>query len=316
MTHPQPTVGVDVSKDTLEIAFSGQWEVESLPHEPKTMAGLVRRLVRLKPKRIVLEATGGLERPLARALMAKKLPVVIANPRRVRQFARGMGILAKTDAVDARLLVLYGEKAEPPIRQLPSDGDLERADWIARRRQLITTLVAEKNRRTTATAAIRRQIDRMIRTLDREIERIDERLDRALAEDPVLRRKAALLRSAPSIGPGVTRTLLIDLPEIGSLDSKEIAALAGLAPFNRDSGRKTGKRHVTGGRAPVRCVLYLAAMNASRFHPTLSVFYKRLVDAGKPKKVALTAVARKLLVTLNAMIQNDTPWREETPVTP
>lgn len=307
------TIGIDVSKDSLEVATSLNEKPHTQAHTPAEIRRLVLRCVRLEPQRIVLEATGGLERPLARALLEAGLPVVVANPRRIRQFARGLGVLAKTDAVDARILVLYGQKAEPRVRLPLTPEAQRRADWASRRRQLVTMLVAEKNRRTTASAKIRSQIDRMIRTLAREIAKIDEELDQALAQDPVSRRRSEILRSAPSVGPGIARTLLIDLPEIGCLDDKQIAALVGLAPFNRDSGRFKGKRKITGGRAPVRSALFLGAMNAARYHPTLRPYYERLLAAGKPRKVALTAVARKLLVSLNAMLRKDVPWQPSTP---
>lgn len=301
-----PNVGVDVSKDHLDWAASAQSAVERVPNHAAGIRRLVKVLRKLEPERVVVEATGGYERALVGAAVRAGLPVVVVNPWRVRRFGEGLGVLAKTDGIDAQLLALFGERARPPIRSLARGPE---AALIARRRQLVEMLVAERNRLGIATQAVRRDIASLIRILERRIARLDQQIDDLLEADPERQETAALLQSAPSVGPGVARSLLVDLPELGRLSPKQIASLVGLAPFARDSGRKKGQRSVRAGRAAPRTALYLAAMNGSRFNPVLRAFYERLRAAGKPPKLAFVALARKLLTILNAMVRDRTAWR-------
>ena len=302
-------VGIDVAKHTLEWSLGAEGKIQHASNEPRPIAQLVRQLVALGPERIVVESTGGYERALVTKLGEAGLPVVLVNPRRVRSFGQAMGILAKTDAIDARLLALFGEKVEPPIRPILQGRARLLADLVARRRQLVSMGVAEKNRRETASSVVRRSIEAMLRTLAQQLRDLDQRIDQALLEDVESAELAALLQSVPSVGPGVARTLLVDLPELGHLGRREIASLVGVAPFARDSGKLRGVRYIRGGRASVRTVLYLAAMNASRFNPVLRALYQRLRQAGKPPKLAFVAVARKLLVILNAIARERTAWQ-------
>ena len=304
-----PSVGVDVSKDHLDWAASAQSAVERIPNHAAGIRRLVKGLRELEPERIVVEATGGYERALVEALVRAGLPVVVVNPWRVRRFGEGLGVLAKTDRIDAQLLALFGERARPPIRSLLRGPA---AVLIARRRQLVEMLVAERNRLGLATPAVRRDVASLIRILERRIARLDQRIDGLLEADPERQETAAILQSTPSVGPGVARSLLVDLPELGRLSPKQIASLVGLAPFARDSGRKRGQRSVRAGRAAPRTALYLAAMNGARFNPLLRRFYERLRTAGKPPKLAFVALARKLLTILNAMVRDRTTWRGDS----
>ena len=303
-------VGIDVSKHSLEWCCGSEGTIQHARNEPRPIASLVRRIVSLDPARIVVESTGGYERRLVLKLAEAGLPVVVVNPRRVRSFAVGMGFLAKTDAIDARLLALFGEKAEPPIRPILQGTDRLLADLVARRRQLVAMSVAEQNRRETAVAAVQRTIDPVLRTLRQSIRALEERIDRTLHQDAQTAELLELLQTVPGVGPAVARTLLIDLPELGHLGRREIASLVGVAPFAHDSGTFRGARRIRGGRASVRTALYLAAMTASRFNPTLAVIYQRLRKAGKPPKLAFVAVARKLLVALNAIARDRTAWQQ------
>lgn len=304
-----PCVGIDVAKHALEWSVGSEGEIEHCRNEPRPIAQLVRRLVALDPERVIVESTGGYERTLASKLAEAGLPVVIVNPRRVRSFGQAMSILAKTDAIDARLLALFGEKAQPPIRPILQGRARLLADLVARRRQLVAMIVAEKNRRETASTAVRRSIEAILRTLAQQLRELDRRIDQELLEDVETAELSALLQTVPSVGPGVARTLLVDLPELGHLSRREIASLVGVAPFARDSGKVRGLRRIRGGRASVRTVLYLAAMTAARFNPVLRALYQRLREAGKPPKLAFVAVARKLLVILNAIARERTAWQ-------
>jgi transposase len=304
-----PCVGIDVAKHTLEWNLAGEEKIQHARNEPRPIAQLVRQLVALDPARIIVESTGGYERTLITKLAEAGLRVVLVNPRRVRSFGQALGILGKTDAIDARLLALFGEKVEPPIRPILQGRARLLADLVARRRQLVSMVVAEKNRRETASAAVRRSIEALLRVLAQQVRELDKRIEQALLEDIESAELAALLQSVPSVGPGVTRTLLVDLPELGHLGRREIAALVGIAPFARDSGKLRGVRYIRGGRASVRTALYLAAMNASRFNPVLRSLYQRLRQAGKPPKLAFVAVARKLLTILNAIAREKVAWQ-------
>ena len=302
-------VGIDVAKHALEWCIGSEGAIQHTRNEPRPIAQLVRRLAALAPARIVVESTGGYERALVRKLAEAGLLVVVVNPRRVRSFGQAMGILAKTDAIDAHLLALFGEKVEPEVRPILQGRARLLADLVARRRQLVSMIVAEKNRRDTASPVVHRSIDAILRTLAQQLRALDQRIDQALAEDTETAELGALLKSVPSVGPGVARTLLVDLPELGHLGRREIASLVGIAPFARDSGKIRGLRRIRGGRASVRTALYLAAMNAARFNPVLRALYQRLRQAGKPPKLAFIAVARKLLTILNAIAREGRAWQ-------
>jgi transposase len=288
---------------------AGDAKIHHTRNEPRPIAQLVRQLIDLAPGRIVVESTGGYERTLVSKLAEVGLPVVVVNPRRVRSFGQALGVLAKTDAIDARLLARFAEKAEPEIRPILQGRARLLADLVARRRQLVAMIVAEKNRRETAAPAVRASIQTMLRALAQQVRTIDRRLDQALGEDLESAELLGLLQSVPSVGPGVSRTLIVDLPELGQLGRREIASLVGIAPFARDSGRLRGARYIRGGRASVRTALYLAAMNAARFNPVLRELYQRLRQAGKPPKLAFVAVARKLLTILNAIARDRIAWQ-------
>jgi len=271
---------------------------------------LVKRLGEIQPALIVLEATGGVERQLTRALVNAELPVVVINPRQVRDFAKATGQLAKTDSIDALVLARFAEAVRPALRPLPDEVTLELRGLIARRRQLTEMIVAERNRLGGASKTVRKRIDAHVRWLEAELQRADGDLDQSIRQSPIWQDKEDLLRSIPGIGPVISRTLLAELPELGGLNRKQIASLVGIAPLNRDSGTLRGRRAIWGGRASVRAALYMAALVASRRNSVISVFYKRLRTAGKAPKVALVACMRKLLTIINSMINHKTRWSE------
>ena len=306
-------IGVDVSKQHLDWANGGSGAVARSTNTPAGIRRLVARLGTLKAALIVVESTGGYERALVEALVQAELPVVLVNPWRVRRFGEGLGILAKTDPLDARVLALYGERAQPPRRPLPAAPQRAMTDLVRRRRQLIAMIVAEKNRLDTASAAVRVDIKTLVSILERRVVKIDKRVDAAIDADPEKADRRQRLQGVPCVGPGVARALIVDLPELGSLGRRQIASLVGIAPFARDSGKKTGKRRIRAGRSAPRTALYLAAMNGARFNPVLKTFYTRLIDAGKPPKLAFIALARKLLTILNAMIRDHSTWSETAP---
>lgn len=310
MTAPPVFVGVDVSKAQLDIALrpEDQWQV---PHTEAGIDQLIDRLRRVAPTLIVLEATGGLEVPLTSALATAGLPVVVVNPRQIRDFAKASGKLAKTDTLDAQLLAHFAEVMRPAPRPLPDDQAHALAALLTRRRQLIEMLVAEKNRLAGARPAIRKSVQAHITWLEHALAQTDTDLTQAIRQSPVWQEKENLLRSVPGVGPVLSTTLLANLPELGTLTRHQIAALVGVAPLNRDSGTLRGKRTVWGGRAHVRTALYMGTLVATRFNPVIKAFYQRLCAAGKAKKVALTACMRKLLTILNAMVRHRTPWHPE-----
>lgn len=309
-------IGIDVSKATLDVAMRPSGEKLSVGNDEASIQALVQRLSELRPALIVLEATGGLERSVTGALGSAQLPVVVVNPRQVRDFAKATGQLAKTDRIDAEVLARFAQAVRPPLRPLPDEVSLELRALIARRRQLIEMMVAERNRLSAASRAVRKRIEAHLRWLEAELERADKDLDQAIRQSPIWKEHEDLLKSVPGIGPIVSRTLLAELPELGTLNRKQIAALAGVAPFNRDSGTFRGRRGIWGGRATVRAALYMAALVASRRNSVIRDFYKRLRDKGKAPKVALVACMRKLLTILNAMIKHRTRWSEIIPQTP
>lgn len=303
-------VGIDVSKAQLDMAIRPEGRC-SAPNDDAGFAQVIEYLKAVSPTLVVLEATGGLEIPLTGALAAAGMPVVVVNPRHVRAFAKAAGKLAKTDALDAQLLAQFAEVMRPAVRPLPDAQTQALAALLTRRRQLVEMLTAEKNRLTQARPPVRKSLRAHIAWLERALDQADADLAQAIHESPVWREQDELLRSVPGVGPVLTTTLLANLPELGTLTGKQIAALVGVAPLNRDSGTLRGRRTVWRGRAHVRAVLYMGAIVAARFNPTIRAFYQRLLAAGKAKKVALTACMRKLLTILNAMLKHKTPWRPE-----
>src|SRR2546427_4482523 len=301
-------VGVHVATEQVDVAVRPSGDRWRVVNDEAGIPALVARLRRLAPARIVCEATGGCERAAIAALAAAGLPVVVANPRQVQDFARATGQLAKTDELDAGILALFAEGVRPTPRPLP-DAAAQLLDAVlTRRRQLLEMLVAEKNRLGFAPKPVHRGIQAHIRWLERQLDEVTKELAGLIEASPVWRAKDDLLQSVPGVGPIVSYTLLGELPELGTLSHKQIAALVGVAPLARDSGTLRGKRLVWGGRASVRTALFMAALCGRRWNPVLKVFYERLIAAGKPKKVALIACARKLQTILNAMVRNNTRW--------
>ena len=308
-TVPQNVfVGIDVSEDWLDVAVRPTGAAWRAAQDEDGVEQLVRQLEALRPQLIVMEASGGHERLPAAALAAAGLPVAVVNARHVRDFARPHGKLAKTDRLDAAVIAHFGEVSElQPQPPVPAEArDL--AALVTRRRQLVRMRTVELQHRKQAAPVVRRGIDRTIAFLNQELEEIDEDLTRRLRESPLWRERDELLRSVPGVGPALSFVLLADLPELGALSNKQVASLVGLAPFARDSGKFRGARTCWGGRAEVRAALYMPTVTAMRCNPVIKEFYGRLVKAGKPPKVALTACMRKLLTVLNAMLRHGTPW--------
>ena len=301
-------IGIDVSKQQLDVAVRSSGETWTVAHDEAGLSTLVTQLQALAPTLIVLEATGGLEVALASALAAAALPVAVVNPRQVRDFARSTGTLAKTDRLDAQLLAQFAEVVRPQPRPLPDAQAQELTALLQRRRQLVEMLTAEKNRLPLAARRIRPQLQAHIVWLHKQIAQFDEDLRELIRSSPLWRAKDDLLRSAPGVGPVLATTLVATLPELGTLTRRQIAALVGVAPLNRDSGTLRGRRTVWGGRAQVRAVLYMSTVVAVRHNPVLVAFYQRLRAAGKAPKLALTACMRKLLTILNAMLKHHTRW--------
>lgn len=305
------SVGVDVSKQHLDYVIGSEGKAARVRNSTAEIRRLIAALSAAGPvDRVVVESTGGYERALTEALSAAGLPVVLMNPWRVRRFGEGLGVLAKTDAIDARVLALFGERATPTIRPLPGPGERHTADLVRRRRQLNSMIVAEKNRLEHATGAVRRDIQSLVGVLERRAAKTDRLIDQAIAADETRSETRTQLQAVPCVGPGIARVLIVDLPELGKIGRREIASLVGIAPFANDSGKKTGHRRIRAGRSGPRTALYLAALNGSRFNPQLKVMYDRLIAAGKPPKVALIAIARKLLTILNAMVRDGTQWQQ------
>lgn len=305
-------VGIDVAKAELVIAVRPSGDRWPVANDEAGIQTLLKRLRQHDPALVVLEATGGYERAVVAALAAARLPLVVANPRQVRDFARATGQLAKTDRIDADTLALFAERVRPEPRALPDEAAQALDALLTRRRQVLEMLIAERNRLEHALPAVRRGITQHIRWLERQLHDVDRDLDDSIQGSPIWRAKENLLRSAPGVGPVLSRTLIGELPELGTLPRKQIAALVGVAPLARDSGTLKGKRLVWGGRAPVRAALYMAALVGTRCNPVIRTFYCRLLAAGKPKKVALTACMRKLLTILNAMMRTNTMWHQIT----
>jgi transposase len=304
-------IGIDVAKAQLDFACQPSGETGTVPNDDGGIRVLVERLQGCPPTLIVLEATGGYEAAVVAALATAGFPLVVANPRQVRDFAKATGQLAKTDAIDAQVLALFADRVRPSPRPLPDDAAQALDALLTRRRQLVEMLTAERNRLLVARSPVRRDLQQHIRYLERRLREADDDLHTAVKASPLWRVKDDLLQSVPGVGRVVSLTLLAELPELGRLSHKEIAALVGVAPLARDSGTLRGKRLVYGGRAPVRAALYMAALVASKCNPVIRAFYLRLRAAGKPAKVALTACMRKLLVILNAIARSGTPWQPE-----
>lgn len=306
--------GVDVSKAQLDYALSHEETVSSVSNSEQGIRALVEAMSDAAPRLVVMEATGGFEIAAAAALAAAEIPVVVANPRQVRDFAKSTGQLAKTDRIDARILALFAERVRPEVRPLPDDEARALDAVMARRRQIIDMITAEKNRLGFAPKTVQKGISKHIRWLERQLADIDSDLDERIRKSPIWKAKHDLLREVPGVGPNLARTLIADLPELGRLSNKEIAALAGVAPFPRDSGLMRGRRMVWGGRAPVRSALYLSTWSACRWNPVIRPFYERLRAKGKKPKVAQVACMRKLLTILNAMVRDNQPWDPSIPL--
>jgi transposase len=301
-------IGVDIAQDALDVACRPDGTAWRVRNDTAGLAQLAAHLCALDPERVVLEATGGLEVPVTAALAAAGLPLVVLNPRQVRDFARATGRLAKTDALDAQVLAHFAEAVRPAVRPLPAAATRELVAVVNRRRQLLEMLAAEQHRRRTGPPRFRAHLAEHIQWLKEQIALLDAELAELIRRSPAWCATDAQLRSVPGVGPVLSATLLGLLPELGRLDRKQIAALVGVAPRAWDSGLRRGQRHVVGGRATVRAVLYMNTLVAIRRNPAIRTFYARLLAAGKPKKLALTACMRKLLVVLNALIRDGRRW--------
>lgn len=301
-------VGIDVSKSRLDVSSRPSGEKFSATNDEAGIAGLAVRLKDLAPTLVIIEATGGYQTAVVAALACEKLPVAVVNPRQVRDFAKATGKLAKTDSLDAAILAHFGEALRPEPKPLEDEEAAELGALLARRRQVVEMITAETNRMAQSRGAMRTRIKSHINFLRHELAEMNRDLDQTLRRSPVWREQDELLQSVPGVGRVLAATLLSELPELGRLNRKKVAALVGVAPLNRDSGTLHGRRHVTGGRASVRATLYMATLVATRWNPTIRAFYERLCAAGKLKKVALVACMRKLLTILNAMMRSNRSW--------
>lgn len=309
-------VGIDVSKDRLDVATYPEVSSWSVANNETGIEDLVKRLRPLRPQRVVLEATGGYQMLALGALGAAGLPVVAVNPRQTRYFAKGTGLLAKTDRIDAIALARFAEAIKPPIRPIPDAMAQELAALMTRRQQVVKMLTAEDNRRQIAPKRLQKELDKHLAWLEQALRRLDDELQKMIRKTPAWREKDDLLKSVKGIGPQTSALLIAELPELGQLNRHQIAKLAGVAPMNCDSGRYRGERHIQGGRTMVRSALYMATLTAIRCNPVIAAFYKALRANGKKFKVAITACMRKLLVRLNAMLRDRVPWREKSPEVP
>lgn len=305
-------IGIDVSKDRLDVAAnSPSIAAFHVPRDHGGLADLVERLKPLQAERIAIEATGGFETVVTAALAAAGLPVVVVNPAQVRAFAQALGKRAKTDPIDAAVIARFAEATRPDLRP-PPDAETEAlGDLVARRRQIIAMIGAENQRLKRASPRTAKSIKRLLKALEKELADIDQDIDDSIRRSPNRLDKVELLKSVPGIGDQIARTLIAELPELGTLDRRQIAALVGLAPWTRQSGQWRGKSFIGGGRACVRTALYMGALVAARHNPSLKTFRDRLVAHGKPKLVAIIAVARKLITILNALVRDNQPWREQ-----
>ena len=301
-------VGIDVSKATLDVAVGEAGDFWQVKNNLRGIQALVKCLEALAPALVVIESTGGYEMRAAGALDMSGIPVAVVNPGRVREFAKSIGLLAKTDKLDARLLANYAEKVKPAPSRLPDEEEQHLTGLIRRRRQLLEMRTAEINRLDTIHCALEAQLRRHIAWLNAEIETLNQQIDAFITQSSLWSQKDQVLQSAPGVGPVLSRTLLAEVPELGQLNRKEIAALIGVAPLNRDSGSKRGRRSIRAGRSHVRSVLYMGTLSAIRHNSVLSAFYQRLISNGKERMVAVVACMRKLLVILNAMVRDERPW--------
>lgn len=304
-----PFIGIDVSKDRLDIAVERDGETWQAHNDEEGIRTTVARLAKLQPTLVVVESTGGLEAALVAELCVQQVPLAVVNPGRVRDFAKALGLLAKTDQLDAPLLAHFGRAAELEPTILPDRQTQHLSALMSRRRQLLQMLVMEKNHSLSVPLELRPQLDEHIAWLNEQLDLLTNQIQQEIHNTPSFHEKEQILRTAKGVGPITTFSLLADLPELGQLDRKKIAALVGVAPFNRDSGKRHGPRRIQGGRSSVRKNLYMAALVASRCNPLIKTFYQRLLAAGKKKKVALVACMRKLLTILNAMIRDMTPCK-------
>jgi len=301
-------VGIDVSKDTLDVAVHGDKQHWSFPNNETGITKAVSKFKELSPELVVLEATGGFEVFLATELVVAKIPTAVVNPRQVRDFAKSVGMLAKTDILDARIIARFAATVQPNPHPMPDIEAQELGALTARRRQIINMITAEKNRLNTAGKTVKPGISAHINWLEKELNEINRNIKQKVKDSPIWREKDELLQSVPGVGTNLSAIILAELPELGTLNRKQIAALVGVAPLNRDSGTLRGKRTTWGGRATVRTALYMATLVATRYNPVIRRFYERLREAGKATKVALTACMRKLLTILNAMLRYQTSW--------
>ena len=299
-------IGIDISKDSLDVAIHASIKQWHYANDTSGITSLCKMLANLKPDLVVFEATGGYEMPLYLALDEAGLPATPVNPRQIRDFAKSTGKLAKTDSLDARVIAHFGYAIRPVPHPVPDTHDLKIAQ--GRRLQLLEMITAETNRLKGAPKALKKRIEAHLRWLKQELGDTDRELKDIIKNDPIWQEKDSLLQSTPGVGPTLSATLIAQLPELGTLNRRQIAALVGVAPLNRDSGKMHGRRTIWGGRTHVRAVLYMATLVATRFNPAIRNFYLRLCSAGKKKKVALTACMRKLLTILNAMLKHRIPW--------
>jgi len=301
-------IGIDVSKDMLDVAVHGDKQHWSFPNDEAGINKIVSKFRELPPALVVLEATGGFEVPLAAELGVAKIPTAVVNPRQIRDFAKSVGMLAKTDILDARIIARFAATVQPTPYPIPGIEAQELGAITARRRQIVSMITAEKNRLSTASKTVKPRIRAHINWLEKELDDVNRSLRQKVKDSPIWQEKDKLMQSVPGVGPNLSITILAELPELGTLNRKQIAALVGVAPLNRDSGTLRGKRTTWGGRATVRTAFYMATLVATRHNPLIRCFYERLCAAGKPKKVALTACMRKLLTILNAMLKYGTRW--------
>ena len=301
-------VGIDVSKERLDVCFRPGNLHHSYAYDETGLKELLSELKQSNPALIVVEATGGYEVRVSAAIATGGLPIANVNPRQIRDFARATGELAKTDKLDARILALFAERVQPPIRPLPDDDARDLEAHLQRRRQVMEMLIAEKQRLSMARPAIEKTIKAHIKYLQRQLSDIDDDLGKAIEKSPVWQAKDRILRSAKGVGDVLSRTLLAELPELGQLNRKQIAKLVGVAPLAKDSGKSFGKRQVHGGRAHIRSILYMATLSAIKSNPVIRAYYQHLVSQGKPGKLAVVACMRKLLITLNAMLRTQQEW--------
>lgn len=302
-------VGIDVAKEHLDIAVRPNGKSWTINNDEQSAMELAIKLKELRPAVVVMEATGGYEMCVASIMTTTGLPVAVVNPRQVRDFAKSTGKLAKTDTLDAQVLAHFGEAIRPEVRSLSDEQAQQLQALVVRRRQIIEMMVSEKNRANISHKTIQEQVRKHIEWLENELKELENDIGESIRESPIWREKDKLLQSVPGIGPITSGVLLASLPELGLLDRKKIAALVGVAPFNRDSGNMRGKRTVFGGRSHVRSMLYMATLTATRYNPVIKQFYDQLIRAGKVTKVAIMACMRKLITILNAMIRHSEPWR-------